>query len=76
MIHKNIAELIGNTGVGLAWIGRVKGYNVILTMPETMSRERRSLFKAYGAELVLTPGTEDMKGAIRKAQELRDGLPA
>lgn len=65
----------GNTGVGLSLVGAVKGYKVILTMPETMSIERRKLAAAYGTEIVLTPGSEGMKGAIAKAEELRDTLP-
>lgn len=62
----------GNTGIGLAWVSSVKGYNLILTMPETMSVERQNLLKALGATLVLTPGSEGMKGAIRKANELKE----
>ena len=65
----------GNTGVGLSLVGAVRGYKVILTMPETMSVERRKLAQAYGTEIVLTPGSEGMKGAIRKAEELRDSTP-
>ena len=65
----------GNTGVGLSLVGAFKGYKVILTMPETMSIERRKLAAAYGTEIVLTPGSEGMKGAIRKAEEVRDSIP-
>lgn len=65
----------GNTGVGLALASAVKGYHLILTMPETMSVERRNLVKAYGAEVRLTPGKDGMAGAIRAAEELRDSIP-
>ena len=65
----------GNTGVGLALVSAVKGYKLILTMPETMSVERRNLVKAYGAEVRLTPGQYGMPGAIRAAEELRDSIP-
>lgn len=65
----------GNTGVGLSLVGAVRGYKVILTMPDTMSIERRKLAQAYGTEIVLTPGAQGMKGAIAKAEELRDATP-
>ena len=65
----------GNTGVGLALVSAVKGYKLILTMPETMSVERRNLVKAYGATVKLTPGKDGMAGAIRAAEELRDATP-
>ena len=65
----------GNTGIGLAWVSSVKGYQLTLTMPETMSLERQNLLKALGANLVLTPGSEGMKGAIRRANELKEQTP-